>query len=93
MINGSIEFDIDKLYTIANNYKEELDFIFDMERQNNLNANCYSVYNPDLEYVIRLRNGMIKIYVLRKYKDNLTEKIEKILINVTDFEFYNLIVS
>ncbi len=62
-------------------------------RQNNLNANSYFVYNLELEYAIRLRNGMIKIYVVRKYKNNLTDEIKNILINGTDFEFYNLIVS
>lgn len=93
MVDGSTAVDINKLDIIANKYKKELNFIFCMERQVNLNTNFYSVYNPDLEYAIRLRNGMVKIYVVRKYKDNLTDKIKKILISGTDFDFYNLIVS
>lgn len=65
-----------------------------MERQANLNNNFYPIYNPDLEYYsFRLRNGMIKIYVIRKYNDNLTDEIKNILINGTGSDYYNLIVS
>lgn len=93
MVDGSTAVDIKKLDFIANKYEDKFNFIFGMERQANLNTNFYPIYNPDLEYAFRLRNGMIKIYVIRKYKDNLTDKIKSILINGTDFEFYNLIVS
>ncbi len=93
MVDGSTEVDIKKLDIIANKYEDEFNFIFGMERQANLNTNFYHIYNPNLEYAFRLRNGMIKIYVIRKYKANLTDEIKNILINGTDFEFYNLIVS
>lgn len=93
MVDGSTAIDIKKLDIIADKYEDELNFIFGMERQTNLNTNFYYIYNPNLEYAFRLRNGMIKIYVIRKYKANLTDEIKNILINGTDFEFYNLIVS
>lgn len=65
-----------------------------MERQANLNNNFYPIHNPDLEYYsFRLRNGMIKIYVIRKYNDNITDEIKNILINGTGSDYYNLIVS
>ena len=93
MVDGSTAVDIKKLDIIANKYEDEFNFIFGVEGQANLNTNFYPIYNPNLEYAFRLRNGMIKIYVIRKYNDNLTDEIKNILINGTDFEFYNLIVS
>lgn len=93
MVDGSTAVDIKKLNIIADKYEDEFNFIFGMERQANLNTNFYSIYNSNLEYAIRLRNGMIKIYVIRKYKNNLTDEIKNILINGTDSEFYNLIVK
>lgn len=93
MVDGSTEVDIKKLDIIANKYEDEFNFIFSMERQANLNTNFYPIYNPNLEYAFRLRNGMIKIYVIRKYNDNLTDEIKNILINGTGSDYYNLIVS
>lgn len=93
MVDGSTEVDIKKLNIIANKYEDEFNFIFGMERQANLNTNFYPIYNPNLEYAFRLRNGMIKIYVIRKYNDNLTDEIKNILINGTGSDYYNLIVS
>lgn len=93
MVDGSTEVDIKKLDIIANKYEDEFNFIFGMERQANLNTNFYPIYNPNLEYAFRLRNGMIKIYVIRKYNDNLTDEIKNILINGTGSDYYNLIVS
>lgn len=93
MVDGSNAVDIKKLDIIANKYEDEFNFIFGMERQANLNTNFYPIYNPNLEYAFRLRNGMIKIYVIRKYNDNLTDEIKNILINGTGSDYYNLIVS
>lgn len=93
MVDGSNAVDIKKLNIIANKYEDEFNFIFGMERQANLNTNFYPIYNPNLEYAFRLRNGMIKIYVIRKYNDNLTDEIKNILINGTGSDYYNLIVS
>lgn len=93
MVDGSTEVDIKKLDIIANKYEDEFNFIFGMERQANLNTNFYPIYNPNLEYAFRLRNGMIKIYVIRKYNDNLTDEIKNILINGTGSDYYNLIVT
>lgn len=93
MVDGSTEVDIKKLDIIANKYEDEFNFIFGMERQANLNTNFYPIYNPNLEYAFRLRNGMIKTYVIRKYNDNLTDEIKNILINGTGSDYYNLIVS
>lgn len=93
MVDGSTAVDIKKLDIIANKYEDEFNFIFGMERQANLNTNFYPIYNPNLEYAFRLRNGMIKIYVIRKYNDNLTDEIKNILINGTGSDYYNLIVS
>lgn len=93
MVDGSTEVDIKKLDIIADKYEDEFNFIFGMERQTNLNTNFYYIYNPALEYAFRLRNGMIKIYVIRKYNDNLTDEIKNILINGTGSDYYNLIVS
>lgn len=93
MVDGSTAVDIKKLDIIANKYEDEFNFIFGVERQANLNTNFYPIYNPNLEYAFRLRNGMIKIYVIRKYNDNLTDEIKNILINGTGSDYYNLIVS
>lgn len=93
MVDGSTEVDIKKLDIIANKYEDEFNFIFGVEGQANLNTNFYPIYNPNLEYAFRLRNGMIKIYVIRKYNDNLTDEIKNILINGTGSDYYNLIVS
>lgn len=93
MVDGSNAVDIKKLNIIANKYEDEFNFIFGMERQANLNTNFYPIYNPNLEYAFRLRNGMIKIYVIRKYNYNLTDEIKNILINGTGSDYYNLIVT
>ena len=93
MVDGSTAVDIKKLDIIANKYEDEFNFIFGVEGQANLNTNFYPIYNPNLEYAFRLRNGMIKIYVIRKYNDNLTDEIKNILINGTGSDYYNLIVS
>lgn len=95
MINGTIQFDKNLIENIIDKYKEELDFLENLEKRlrtfqrTEFNNSSYSYK----QWLLNIRHSLIRIGVMRILKRKGTKLFEDDLINNSNENLYKKFVE